>query len=444
MDDKKFDLIPQDEFAQNHSVNSVRPGLDLVPTGEAYAGVNPTPLQGGGSNKSGLYGLAEKHPDLINALGSVAKSKPVAASANFINQTVKDLRLPEISGGFLQGSYDTAKSAADLLPGVNVPSMNLKQYARQDPVSQIAFEGGKIVPEAAAWTEGYGALSKIPKLGSNSLLATGARGALTGFALGEDAPGGREGGAAIGAIGAPFYELQTKGIADKIVARKNEMQQKYKGLYDEFFGSLKNKGLEKIGGVKPESFDIESMAKSPGFSQKYISPLKKYMEEPTFENAHKAQSDLGKLQKEASKVSRLRPLTSEENDALKSIVTAKKRIMGQSVTELGKKGQADAAHEYLKLGEGYKKEVVPYFDRSIKDYERGDVTSSYLVRNLPNRAKFERTAQMNHQDLARYGKFKNIANNVTTGVGYGLMNNLLSRIGLKQSSDEYIGAEDNQ
>jgi hypothetical protein len=154
--------------------------------------------------------------------------------------------------------------------------------------------------------------------------------------------------------------------------------------------------------------------------------------------------DLGKLQTQVSKVARLRALTNDESDALKNIVMADKKIHGQGFRELVSKGNEKAAQDYLNLGKGYKKDVVPYFDKSIRDYEKGDVTSSYLVKNLPNRAKFQQTAGLYHQDLGRYGNFKNIANNVTTGLGYGLMNNLLSRIGLKRTQDEYLGSEDNQ
>lgn len=414
MEGKNFDTIPLEQFHLHEEAPARTEEFDTMQLNQPYSGKSIKDVINSQKFK--------KAQELRNSVEGGALGflyRPQTGFIDAINKTVEASRLPAIAGGALQGSYDVAKSTANVIPGVNVPDINLKQYASPDAISQAAFGGGKLVPEIYAFSKGYDALSAIPKLGSRSAIATAIRGMIPGYVLGQDVPGGRKVGAALGGGGAFLAELPSKAIASKIVSRGKELKGTYKNLYDGFFSKLEDQGLRNID--NPSQFNISTLEKLPSGQVKNIGSLKKYIENPTLRNAHAAQSDLGGIQRETG---RMLSLSSQEREAVNAVNRARKRVTGDAISQLVKSGRGELAGEYRGIQEGYRKEVVPYLNKYIKKYEKGQIGANHLVRNLPNQPDFYQTATKYHQDLLRHNLVKSAAEHLKTGAAYGLMSNL--------------------
>lgn len=293
-------------------------------------------------------------------------------------------RIPSFAGGFLQGAGETAKSTANLplqaLSGHSLPSPHLQQYVPQDILSKGAFTGGELagsllLPGAIFKLLGKASptLSGVPRIISDIL-----KGSATGAITGEDLPGGRAGGAALGGLAEGANLLRPKEIAKKILEGKNKAQSLYAKKYKDFFGNAENLGIKEID--KPKT-DLEFM--NEHIPNSYMENVNKFYENPNPENAHWAQSDLKSyIRKQFGKTD----LPSNVNKAIKMAKETEYGISSNLNNKFGK--VPELSNIYEKLGQGYKTDVVPYKNKAISSFLKGDISESKMVKGLLNNNRF--------------------------------------------------------
>lgn len=299
-------------------------------------------------------------------------------AGNF-NKVVEASRLPAFAGGLLQGTGDVAASAANLpLALVNkalgtdikAPHPELRQFLPKDPITSAAFTAGRIGPEIAGATQGagaaknllsaipgYNAASKIPYVGKAGKAAL--EGAAGGAIAGETKEGNRELAAIAGALGIPVNKafsylrgLTPEKIGRKLLGAEKSAKEEYRGLYGDLFKEAEQKGIGNV--PKPESNLDFIKENSP---DKFHGGLEKFLEKPTPENAHFAQSDLGKLERHFKGIDETKTgLTSEQRNVYKEVKKAKKELQGHIHSTLG----PELSGRYKEITAGYPEDVLIY------------------------------------------------------------------------------------
>lgn len=335
--------------------------------------------------------------------------------AGKFNQAIESSRLPAFAGGLLQGAGDIGASLAnvplelaDKISGKNikVPHPNLGQYLPSDLATQASFGAGELATPMGGFGKLAGLtgkslnatenISKIPLIGR--LIAKPLEGAATGAAIGEDKEGNRGLGAIAGAAGNTALTLKdmmsSSKLAQGILNAKNSAKQKYSGLYEGLFNEANQKGLGDTPLRVPK---IDSSLIKDNAADKYTKSLEDFNNNPTLENAHWAQSDMGKLDDYYSKMYNRAGLTSPQIKAWKEVQDAQKKIRGSMFSGLTKNGSQDLANEYGKLTQGYKQEVVPYLkSKPISDLESNEITHKEFLNK-----KFKPSLKALHPELDR-------------------------------------------
>lgn len=307
----------------------------------------------------------------------------IMSNVSKFNRGVESTRLPSLAGGFIQGAGDIGASLANIPLGMidkKIPHPELKKYFPQDLLSQGAFTAGELgagIPGALGLESKLA--SKLPELTGKARLGSRAlTGAISGAALGEEMPGGRTFGALLGGIAPVASAMRPKNIAKNLVDYKNKISKEYSNAYDQLFKTAEEKGIKQVR--KPSvNYDL-MMENIPSENTK---ALKKFIKDPTLENAHWAQSDLNRYI--SSKKGK--DLPSEKDKALKEAIIAHKKLKGIMHTELSK--EKGLSPEYAKLTKGYGQEVVPYkYNPHLTKYEKGELKASSLVKALTGNDKF--------------------------------------------------------
>lgn len=362
------------------------------------------------------------------------------------------------SRGISQGSYDTAKSFLNLAPDVlnsvgalsnakgevpNLPKMDFREGISSDPLSQLAFVTSDLGVQMGAGLKTYEGLSGIPALAGKSMAKSAVRGATAGTLLNDDGPGGRTIGGLIGGVASPLIEMGDKRIADSIANTRKNLSDLYQKKYQDWFGKVADSGINTMR--VPQTLNKEAISVLPG-SQRYLNSVSEFESNPTFQNAHKAQSDLGKFKRDidATKKSENRGYTSAESEAIKAISDARSKIQGAGSKALIDNGRSDLASEYDDIKNGFRDEVTPYFKKPIDEYMRNQITPSNMVKRLSSNRYFEKTAEKNHPDLIAKKKFGEKAKSLAGKGAQGYALGVGAKMGLFGNNPEnFIGSGGN-
>lgn len=361
-------------------------------------------------------------------------------------------RIPAAGAGIAQGLYDTTKSVADLMPGTSafglagniagdkgttLPKIDLSQYVPQDAITKTAFDAGQIASGIAGDTALYKLAGKIPGLASQRLLPVAARGAAAAYAGGENQPGGRTGAAALGTTLGPLSELGSSSIAKRIVGYSNDLQNELGAAYQSIFKKASDKGIKNVG-VPAINEDI---IKSFSGNKDVLKSVNKFQDAPTLENAHKAQSDLGKMQREAEsskKFKESRTMDSYKNN-IEAIASMRNNIQQSIHHQLQTNGAQDLSDAYQQVNQRYATELAPYFKSSIRDYQKGKTTAPKMLQSLRSNGDFMQNAASNHPDFLRQQLLKKYAKGGAKTVGTASLGAALGLLGLKTLSDNTGG-----
>lgn len=371
-------------------------------------------------NLSGIYNFLVSHPKTASIISKPAEL--LAKPASFINNLVEKARLPSIAGGALQGLADTGISAAnvplELLGKKPISHPDLQKYLPQDELSKLAFTGGEIGGSIPVTGGTYSALGKLtPEVqGIKRLLETSGRGAVTGGIVGENLPGGRESGAITGGILPEINNFRPKVISNNIIGHKKNVENIYKQAYDDFFDKAEDVGVEK---VPPPNIDFNRVLKNT--QSHYHESLENYLKNPTLNNAHDAQSDLFRYIKDNKNQS----LTKSQAKTYNQAVKARNHINTSIYTELNRYPESELNTTYANLSKGYKRDVVPYKDKNIINYQNKKLSGNKLIKSLLNNDEFMSKESSKYPELQLHQFINNplgkwIAGGAAAGVSAGL------------------------
>lgn len=294
------------------------------------------------------------------------------------NKAVEASGLPAAGAHILSMPMHIAANIGDLPGqisnyafGTNIPRVSVPEEI--DPVTYTKKAGLEETPMQRAAGTGGDLLS--------ALLTGGAtfKGASTALGLGEAAPiaqrialgtslGAAESPREVRGIGAgiggaiPGAAALTKTSIGKGAASLLERgKQKYGKLYDSIFDEAQaiapDAKLRVPQSLKDASEEVEQIYKAaPG---KRHASIKRFKNNPTLENAHDAQSDLGKIQRDLQDALKKRNLTSTEINAMQNAADLQKRIRGAMQNHFVDIGKPELAQQYGAATRGYADEVAP-------------------------------------------------------------------------------------
>jgi hypothetical protein len=262
-----------------------------------------------------------------------------------------------------------------------VPHIDLKQYLEPGLSTDIGHFAGSFLGPGGAAFKALKALNALRRpAGLAGIASDAGRSAAAGYLTGEDSEGDRGLSTALGAALGPSLGATKHAIGEKIAGSAQKAKEAYKGHYGDLFKEATKNGVHHVV-VPPVGADniIKHTTKH------YHEYLRKYLDNPTLENAHWAQSELGNFVRKYEKRADLPP------SKLKAIKDAQNL---RSQLKQGIEDQISAnpelAGRYSKLSAGYRKDVAPFENLSaIKKHRAGKISSADLSNALKNNKEFK-------------------------------------------------------
>lgn len=361
-----MDLLP------SHPNRKINSGEMLArPSGQVEQTQNPDEL------------LQEQHPFLYK-IGKFIADRPGLSKGIQVARDV--FKAPgEFSAGAAESLINPIISAGNLpleaLFGKRVPHVNFEETLPEESRGSIPKLLGSLAGSIAPYQAASGIIANTPRLpGYLNVLGNVLKGAGLGYTLGESEEGGGRGlSAAVGGGLGSVSGLSRKAISNRIMSDMKKVKSSYKKGYGDLFKEAESRGIKELDIPKK----IQTGKIISNSSPRYHRSLLAFQTKPTLENAHKAQSDLGKLVRHMEKLDKNVPLTSDQHAALKSALDAQARIRGSMFKEFSKKNNLDLAKTYGDLTKGYASDVIPYTrNKSIREFSENKLSEKDLLRRL--------------------------------------------------------------
>ena len=181
--------------------------------------------------------------------------------------------------------------------------------------------------------------------------------------------------------------VSAKGIMKSISKEKAKQYGIAKADYRNLFDEAESMGLLH---AKPNKEIMSNQASIIKNSQpKYHTALKEYLNFPTIENAHWAQSELGALERYFNKIDQKAGLTPTQLKTLKAVQETRNGIKKSmfSNNSLGK--NPGLAMKYEDLANKYKENVIPYTSlEPLSAYEANRLRPNKAIQKLLNNEEF--------------------------------------------------------
>jgi len=152
--------------------------------------------------------------------------------------------------------------------------------------------------------------------------------------------------------------LTAKGIMKQMSKHKKEAIQNAKTEYGGLFNEANQQGLTHV--IPPKSA-LDNRAMITANSQsRHNRALNDYIQKPTLENAHWAQSELGSLERHMDAIADKNGLTPTQHKTLKAVKKARADIKKEMFSENALGSNPELGQKYQDLSNKYREEVVPY------------------------------------------------------------------------------------
>ncbi len=254
----------------------------------------------------------------------------------------------------------------ELAQGINHAPRNIAQYAA-NRLHLIPQEWANKVPAAPSLDEDIEHYLGQPKYAGDALSRGLARNANLIM------PG------AMAAKSLNPLNLTAKNITKDVLKTREKNMGEYGKRYGNLWNEAEGKGFGDA--LYDVDIDIPTIAKySPNKSVKGVLDFDK---NPTIENAHSAKSDLLRIKRDLDKKT---TLGTAERQQLKAVNNAIDSINKNMFKEPGGKTNSLLADKYQQIQEGYKNEVIPYKNKAIGEYLRGESSPEELVNSLSRKA----------------------------------------------------------
>ena len=188
-------------------------------------------------------------------------------------------------------------------------------------------------------------------------------------------------------IGAKIPAVTSKGLIKQLSKEKAKQLGIAKQDYSDLFREAAMNNLTHAIPAKTVTKNTAEIVKNS--IPKYHTSLKKYIETPTIENAHWAQSELGALQRHLDKISQKTGLTPSQVKTYKAVKEARSGIKKSMFSENAFGKNPGLALKYENLGTKYKENVIPYTSlEDLSEFEAGRMRPKTAVKNLLNDEEF--------------------------------------------------------
>ncbi len=332
------------------------------------------------STRAGLAGIREKAddyfiPEILREIGHAGTGAVEGISnmgISLANLGLKALPIkkPRIPGEPLGEGESYNES-------YRLPHINLGQHL-EDP--GLAYSAGNILSQIAPYNKALAATDKLARpSGYMGILSDLMKGGGVGYALGENAEGERTIPAALGAIFKGIGGVRNEKIANRIVEDAEKAKTVYKHLYDKLFEKSNQYG---IGKIEPPKMDWHKLFENADGKQ--LKALKNLKKNFTVENAHDAQSTLGQIER------RLHQSTNKDWGAINRTNAARKELQESIYKAFEKAKKPELVNQYKNITSGYKKDVVPYFNKNIEEYINNEIKAGTMIKGLSKGKKAEK------------------------------------------------------
>ena len=276
-----------------------------------------------------------------------------------------------------------------------IPHPNLEQYS--DPEMSIPFMAGELIGPGFAKFKGIQKLNKLARpVGKMGIGSDIARGAAVGYALGEtgNEGQGRKLGAILQGAGAGLGGLSSKKLVDNVLADQGKINKKYGAGYTELWGEGKKSGAEYTVRQK--------LSPILGREMKHArASLKRYKQDPSIENAHWLQSDLGK---DIRSLEGQPVLSSEKLRALDVARKTQERMKSAIDRSFNTRARPDLTKRYHELTKGYGEEATPYLSPQVKKalnrYKSGKADAKQTLKKLRGSSVFNEELAAKFPEIA--------------------------------------------
>ena len=181
--------------------------------------------------------------------------------------------------------------------------------------------------------------------------------------------------------------VTAKGIMKKLSKNKSEVLNEAKSDYSNLFKEASNEGLNFAIPLNIVKNNAKEIVKNS--IPKYHTSLTKYMDHPSIENAHWAQSELGALERHLDKISQKTGLTPSQVTTYKAVKKAREGIKKSMFSENAFGANTKLAEKYNKLSNKYRENVIPYTRlEDLMEFESGKLRPKTAVKNLLNDEEF--------------------------------------------------------
>ena len=181
-------------------------------------------------------------------------------------------------------------------------------------------------------------------------------------------------------------KFSSQHLADELLARKKSLEDIYSKRYQSLVGG-------DSGAIPVEAPFINQQLKNAMPSdQKAI--IARFQNKPTIANAHKAQSDIGKMRTALYAVPKEKR-TVIDNENLKQAGVLRDAIRKSIATGFKDAGRPELADSYKAVTQGYKKDVVPFSrNQFLRQYQNKELEAPYLMKRLAGASKSAQTFRL--------------------------------------------------
>lgn len=188
-------------------------------------------------------------------------------------------------------------------------------------------------------------------------------------------------------IGAKVPSLTARGLMKQLSKEKSKQYAIAKTDYGNLFNEAAGQGLTHANPSKVITKNQTEIIKNS--QPKYHTSFKEYMANPTIENAHWAQSELGALERHLDKIAQRTGLTPSQIKTYKAVQESRKAIKKAMFSENALGKNPALAMKYEQLADKYKKNVIPYTSlEDLSEFEAKRLRPKTAVKNLLNDEEF--------------------------------------------------------
>lgn len=193
-------------------------------------------------------------------------------------------------------------------------------------------------------------------------------------------------------------------IAGDVLKKEAQQVGRHQEAYTNLWNRAQQAGYNNVP-INPNSIRMNTIRNFP--NDDYYMSVERFLNYPTVENAHTAQSDLGKMVRQLRKNPTIVP-PSVSNDLRRAAQEARTHIRNQMFRDANGNLNTRLANRYNTITNSYRENVIPYStNRALQKYKAEESTLEELIPGLKT-GKFARKKGSAHPEIIRADQIKSL------------------------------------